>query len=134
MKRILLFVIIYLAFCTYCFAEVTVDINAGAMTQEQRNRAVSSAYRIAYENGEDVVPTLTRNGLVFKTLTTSTQRKITKDSIIAEIAEIDAENAVNKAIEDTRISTDYATLKTELQKTSLSDEEIHSIISFIDSK
>ncbi len=106
------------------FAEVNIKIDTSSMAQEQKNMLISAGYRIAFENGENEVPTLNIDILSFTNLTNPTKAKITKQSLLDEIDEILAENEAAATQETNAKNTKINGIKTKLKGWGLTDAEI----------
>jgi len=89
-KLIMILLLIFIS--TYSYAQVVIEIDPSGMTQMQKNFIKAVAYHIAYDNGENVVPTIRKeNGkaiLTFDSLTQETADKITKANILIKYQEL----------------------------------------------
>ena len=91
MKKALL-IMAFLIICSTAFGQVKYDISKFELTKEQKNMLVSVAYTLAYENGDNEVPKIDGDYLVFDKLSIGTQSLMNKASVLAKYQAIKASN------------------------------------------
>ena len=91
MKKALL-IMAFLMVCSTAFGQVKYDISKFKLTKEQKNMLVSVAYTLAYENGDNEVPIIKDNYLVFENLSVGTQSLMNEASVLAKYQAIKASN------------------------------------------
>ena len=123
MKKLALLLV--LLFPAVCLAEVVITIDTTGWTQRQKNMRKAMAYRIAYENGENQVPEVIGDDIIFPDLSKETKKKITGQAILDELNESDLANAAASAAKELKKDQLNASIKAKLKNTlGMTDEEI----------
>ena len=105
-----LFVMAFLVMCcgTVESAEVCVTIDTTGWTNRQKTWREGTAYYLAVQAGQDVVPTLTGEALCFTNPTFDVPTVITATTLLNKMAQQEGQNAT----ETTQMQTDQQELET----------------------
>jgi len=105
--------------------ERRITIDQTGWTMDQKVMFISMGYRIAFQNGENIVPKADKNVLVFQGLSEDTASKITATTLIDEFNEHTAEQAIAEANEATRVNNLKTSIRSKLRNgRGLTDAEI----------
>ena|SRR3990167_7401091 len=124
MKTFLVFFFLFLSYPA--FAEVRISIDTTGWTTKQISLMEAVAYKIAFSNGENIVPTKDKNGvLIFADLSQLTANKI-KQTLLTEINLDMIQSETRRQAEVAKEENLRNNAKNKLKALGLTDEEIQT--------
>jgi len=124
MTRIILSLFLLLFLSSSVYADVIITLDLSSFTQTQKNHLKAIGYRIAYEQGENEVPGVVGNQLIFNNLSESTQALMTEENIIAEFEEAKAEMLAASEAEKILLENLRASIITKYKGLGFTNEEL----------
>ena|SRR3990167_5398131 len=122
-----IFLIFFFLFLSYpAFAEVRISIDTAGWTTKQISLMEAVGYKIAFSNGENIVPKKDKNGvLIFPALSQLTIDQI-KQTLLAEINSDIIQSETRRQAEVAKEENLRNNAKNKLKALGLTDEEIQA--------
>ena len=123
--------LLFLAMAQIVYAEVVISVDTTGWTNEEKVLIPAIAYKIAFQNGENVVPKKGKvNGemreIIFNTLSLTTKTKI-ETTLLQEIKTSYAKSEVDRLVENSTKQQIKINLDAKLKSLGLTGEEINAL-------
>lgn len=123
--------LLFLAMAQIVYAEVVISVDTTGWTNEEKVLIPAIAYKIAFQNGENVVPKKGKvNGemreIIFDTLSLATKTKI-ETILLQEIKTSYAKSEVDRLAENSTKQKIKINLDAKLKSLGLTGEEINAL-------
>lgn len=126
MRYFILFFVFFITIISYSHAEVKIVIDTTGWTTQEKSLMEAIAYRIVWENGEDIIPIKNGDTLIFSTLSDITKEKI-KSTLLDRIRTEYEASEIRRIAEVQKVNDAKIKAKTKLKALGLTDDEIESL-------